>query len=293
MGLSTATTWGGCHGEHAAEPSTGVECAHNNCADEAKAVLEASSGCPWSPSRRVMGRSWPATWTHVLSAVGTACPTADPPTPQMLLLPSLEGETEGAVCLRTTCWPPLGLLVVTNRAGGFLRGSAEPQAPDQGLQVLLGGKGEWVGFRPLRWVVLSVYSSVCFQCKPLNFQLISKASSFSDFLAVYVPPTAAQPSERTPRWESAPGLAPSPRAQARPRPAGARWLGPMSWKLPGLKGPERQSWAAGIHGLNGVRHLGLLSPVIWPVPDTGQPGVPRAEGGGVCDVTGGARPSGP
>lgn len=49
-----------------------------------------------------------------------------------------------------------------------------------------------------------------------------------------------------------------PNAQARLKPAGARWLGPMSWKPPGFEGAretELGGWDP--NGLNGVRHLGL------------------------------------
>lgn len=96
---------------------------------------------------------------------------------------------------------------------------------------------------------VSVYPLVCFQCKPLSIQLISKASSFPDILGEYVslPPAPAI------RALCEGGVCPwAPRqaqgsGQAKAR--GARWLGLMSWKLPGFEGAG--GWDP--DGLTGVR----------------------------------------
>lgn len=45
---------------------------------------------------------------------------------------------------------------------------------------------------------LRVYCLVCFQCKPLSIQLISKASSFPDVLAEYVSPPHPRPGHQGP-----------------------------------------------------------------------------------------------
>ena len=87
--------------------------------------------------------------------------------------------------------------MVTNQARAFPGGSAEPRLLIKGCGYCQSGEDEQGGFGPLQCVGLSVYSLVF---KPLNVQLISKASSFPDILGEYVATIGALSEVGVCRW---------------------------------------------------------------------------------------------